>query len=31
VDINDEIKKLYNNVESFAAEDRWYFEMPLVL
>jgi hypothetical protein len=30
-DINDEINKLYDNVESFAAEDRWYFEMPLVL
>ena len=30
-DINDEIKKLYAQVESYAAKDRWYFEMPLVL
>jgi hypothetical protein len=30
-DINKEIKKLYDNINSFAAEDRWYFEMPLTL
>jgi len=30
-DINDEITKLYENIESYAAEDRWYFEMPLAL
>jgi hypothetical protein len=30
-DINDEIKKLYEKVESYNAEDRWYFEMPLIL
>lgn len=29
--INDEIKKLYDNIDSYAAEDRWYFEMPLAL
>jgi hypothetical protein len=31
VDINDEIMKLYDKVDSFAAEDRWYFDMPLAL
>lgn len=30
-DINDEIEKLYANVDSYAVEDRWYFEMPLAL
>jgi len=30
-DINDEITKLYKNIESYAAEDRWYFKMPLAL
>jgi hypothetical protein len=29
--INEEIKKLYDNINSFAAKDRWYFEMPLTL
>jgi hypothetical protein len=31
VDINDEIMKLYDKVDSFTAEDRWYFDMPLAL
>ena len=31
VDINDEIMKLYDKVDSFVAEDRWYFDMPLAL
>jgi hypothetical protein len=31
-EINDEITKLYERVESFAAEDRWYFDkMPLAI
>jgi hypothetical protein len=30
-DINEEIKKLYDNIDSFAAKDRWYFEIPLTL
>jgi hypothetical protein len=30
-EVNDAITKLYGQVDSFAAEDRWYFEMPLAL
>jgi hypothetical protein len=30
-DINDEIIELYNKVDSFAAKDRHYFDMPLAL
>jgi hypothetical protein len=28
---DDDITKLYDKVDSFAAEDRWYFHMPLAL
>ena len=30
-DINEEISKLYANIETYDVEDRWYFDMPLAL
>jgi hypothetical protein len=30
-EINDTITKLYKKVETYAAEDCWYFDLPLVL
>jgi hypothetical protein len=29
--INDEIMKLYENIDSYDVSDRWYFELPLAL
>lgn len=29
--VNEEITKLYENVDSYAAEDRWRFDLPLPL
>ena len=30
-EINDAITKLYEKVDTYAAEDRWYFDLPLTL
>jgi hypothetical protein len=30
-EINDAITKLYEKVDTYAAEDRWYFALPLTL
>jgi hypothetical protein len=30
-EINDTIKKLYKKVDTYAAKDRWYFALPLML
>ncbi len=30
-EINDAIMKLYMQVDVFAAEDHWYFDVPLTL
>jgi hypothetical protein len=29
--INDAIMKLYENIDSYSAEDRWYFDVPLTI
>ena len=29
--INDEITKLYANIDNYNATDRWYFDLPLAL
>ncbi len=31
VEINDAIMKLYVQVDAYAAEDHWYFDVPLML
>jgi hypothetical protein len=28
-EINDVITKLYEKVDTYSAEDRWYFDVPL--
>ena len=30
-EINDAITKLYEKVDTYSAEDRWYFDLPLAL
>jgi len=30
-DLNDAITKLYEKIDTYAAQDRWYFDIPLVL
>jgi hypothetical protein len=30
-EINDAITKLYNMVDTYSADDRWYFDMPLAI
>jgi hypothetical protein len=30
-EINDVITKLYEKVDTYSAEDRWYFDVPLVI
>ena len=30
-EINDAITKLYDKVDTYSAEDRWYFDMPLAI
>jgi hypothetical protein len=30
-EINDAITKLYNKVDTYSADDRWYFDMPLAI
>jgi hypothetical protein len=30
-EINDAITKLYEKVETYSAEDRWYFDVPLAI
>jgi hypothetical protein len=30
-EINDAITKLYNKVDTYSAEDRWCFDLPLAL
>jgi len=29
--VNVEMQRLYNNITSYAAEDRWHFDLPLAL
>jgi len=31
VDLNNAIMKLYEKINTYAAQDRWYFDVPLVL
>jgi hypothetical protein len=30
-EINDAITKLYDNVDTYSADDQWYFDMPLAI
>jgi hypothetical protein len=30
-EINDVITKLHEKVDTYSAEDRWYFDVPLVI